>query len=120
KIACIVLVMVLAGCAGYRPIVDLKGVDSNRYEADLRECQQYAKQISPAGSGIGGALLGGLFGAALGAATGAAVGAPGRGAALGTAVGGVTGGGSAAASAAQAQQEVIKRCLAGRGYRVLH
>ena len=29
---------ILAGCA-YRPNVDLHGVDLNRYEADIRDCE---------------------------------------------------------------------------------
>lgn len=117
--ALVLAMVMLSGCAGYRPIVDMRGVDTNRFEADLAECQQYAKQVSPAGSGVGGALLGALFGAALGAAVGGAAGDPGAGATLGTAYGGVTGAGAGAASAAEDQKSIIRRCLTGRGYSVL-
>ena len=104
----------LAGCA-YQPLVDTKGVDPNRYEADLRECQEYAQQVAGPGEravvgAVAGAVVGALvmrllcrdcerganvrFGAAMGAAGGASQGA-------------------------QAQRAVVQNCLAGRGYRVL-
>jgi outer membrane murein-binding lipoprotein Lpp len=60
--------LLLAGCANtganYRPIIDSKNVDLNRYEADLVECQHYAEQKGGAGEkaaiGAGaGAVLGG-------------------------------------------------------------
>ena len=53
----------MVGCANtganYRPIVDTRGVDLNRYEVDLRECQQYATQTMGAGeSAAAGAAAG--------------------------------------------------------------
>ncbi len=56
-IALVLTVTALAGCAtnqmgaNYRPIIDTRGVDFNRFEADLRECQQYANQTAGAGEG---------------------------------------------------------------------
>ena len=70
------LVLSLGGCAApggahYRPIVDTKGVDLNRYEADLRECQSYATQTAGAAeSAATGAAAGALFGAVVAAAGG--------------------------------------------------
>lgn len=116
----LVLVVGLVGCAGYRPVVDLRGADTGQYGRDLAECQAYAEQVSPVEQSLVGGLLGGLFGAALGAATGAALGDPGTGAAVGAASMGVVGAGAGAAQGADAQRSIIRNCLAGRGYRVLN
>ncbi|MFQ5658662.1 MAG: glycine zipper family protein [Candidatus Methylomirabilales bacterium] len=116
----IVIMLVLAGCAGYRPIVDMRGVDESRYEADLRECQQYARELSPAGEAATGALIGAALGAATGAALGASTGAgAGWGARSGVAYGGIGGMAYGGANALAAQRNVIVVCLQGRGYRVL-
>ena len=49
KIAYPLIVLALTACAGadVRPVVDMQGVNSTKYEADLRDCQEYAKQNSP-------------------------------------------------------------------------
>ena len=68
----VISALLLAGCANtganYRPIIDSKNVDLNRYEADLVECQRYAEQKGGAGEkaaiGAGaGAVLGGVLAA---------------------------------------------------------
>jgi len=107
----------LTACAGanYRPIVDNKGVDLNRYEADLRECQEYAKQQMGAGeSAVAGAAAGALFGAILAAAAG-----KGYDRNATARVGAVTGAATAGAEGETSQRNIIKRCLIGRGYKVL-
>ncbi len=107
----------LGGCAGanYRPIVDNKGVDLNRYEADLQECQAYATQTAGAGtSAAAGAAAGAILGAALAAAAGS------RYDRNSTArVGAVSGAVGAGAEGEKNQRNIINRCLAGRGYKVL-
>ena len=113
----VISALLLAGCANtganYRPIIDSKNVDLNRYEADLVECQRYAEQKGGAGEkaaiGAGaGAVLGGVL---------AAVGNGDKGSA--SRVGGVMGAVSGATSGDQNQRNIIKRCLIGRGYKVL-
>jgi hypothetical protein len=112
--------VLLAACAqSYQPIIDTKGVDQAKYQQDLYECRQYAEQVSPAGETAKGALIGAALGAAAGAATGAIAGNAGTGAAIGAAGGGIVGGGAGAYSGVSDQKEVIRRCLAGRGYSVL-
>jgi len=100
---------------GYRPIVDMQGVDSNRLECDLAECQTYASRISvgqsTAANAIAGALFGALFGLAVGDHGWAA-----RAGAQGGAIGGAIGGAGAAAAA---QTNIVRNCMSGRGYRVL-
>lgn len=104
----------------YRPVVDMKAVDRVAYQRDLAECKQYAAKVDSGGSALAGALLGGLGGAAVGAATGAVYGQAGTGAAAGATLGGTSGVVGGAVSAQQAQETIIRRCLAGRGYTVLY
>ncbi len=111
----------LAGCARpYQPIVDLKEVNLLAYEQDLAECRALAGQVDVGGETIGAGLVGAAIGAAIGAATGAVVGAPGTGAAFGAAAAGTTGLASGAAHGVATQEQVLRRCLDGRGYRVLN
>jgi outer membrane lipoprotein SlyB len=121
KLTCVTLSLALInGCAGptganYRPIVDTKNVDFNKYEADLRECQSFATQTAGAGES---AAAGAVAGAALGAILAAAAGS--RYDRTGTAkVGAVTGAVGAGAQGETNQRNIIRRCMGGRGYNVL-
>jgi hypothetical protein len=113
------VVIIAVGCAGadVRPIVDMKGVNEAAYEKDLQECQAYAKEQSGMGGtaakGAGaGAVVGSLLGLVTGGNTTGIVQAAGAGA--------VIGGAGGAFSGNQAQEAVVKRCLGGRGYKVLN
>ena len=120
KIICIIfLVALLSGCATYRPIVDMQGVDQNQFEADLRECQSYAEQVSPVAEAAVGAAIGVGVGAALGAVVGSLVGEAGRGAEMGMAIIGTEGAIMGVSSGIAGQRDVIRNCMAGRGYSVL-
>jgi outer membrane lipoprotein SlyB len=115
-----IVATLVSGCAGptganYRPIVDTKNVDLNRYEVDLRECQSYATQTAGAGES---AAAGAVAGAALGAILAAAAGS--RYDRTSTAkVGAVTGAVGAGAQGEGNQRNIIRRCMGGRGYNVL-
>jgi hypothetical protein len=116
---CVLVTIAVVGCAGadVRPIVDMKGVNEASYEKDLQECQEYAKEQSGMGStaakGAGaGAVVGGLLGLVTGGNGSGIAQAAGAGAVIGTAGGAFAGN--------QAQEAVVKRCLAGRGYKVLN
>jgi hypothetical protein len=111
--------VLLTACAGaeVRPIVDMKGVNEARYEKDLAECQEYAKEASGMGStaamGAGaGAVVGGLLGLVTGGNTTGIVQAAGAGAVIGGAGGAFKGN--------ESQEAVVKKCLVGRGYKVLN
>lgn len=113
------VIAVTVGCAGanVRPIVDMKGVNDATYEKDLSECQAYAQQQSGMGEtaakGAGaGAVVGGLLGLVTGGNGSGIAQAAGAGAVIGAAGGAFTGN--------QAQEAVVKRCLGGRGYKVLN
>jgi uncharacterized protein YcfJ len=106
--------LVSAGCAGHRPVVDMSGVDPQRYEADLADCQRYASERSPVRQAATGAAGGAVFGVLLSAAFGSDYSRN-----TGAAVGAVTGGASGAAHGGRAQVRIVRNCLAGRGYRVL-
>lgn len=119
KIIVIAMVGILVtGCAttpSYRPVVDMQGVDANAYERDLGECKAYATQVSPGQSAAAGAVAGAAFGALLGVAVGGR-----NNVGLGARLGAAEGVGVGAASGVASQFDIVKNCLRGRGYRVLH
>lgn len=114
--------------SGWRPLIDTKGVNAARYEADLSDCQAFASQNREADranvkrsavkSGLltGGAavaitvLTGGV--AILPMMAGSLAGAAGLGALSGAA------GGAVVADAAW--RGTVSSCLGGRGYKVLN
>ncbi len=104
-----------AGCAAHPdPIIDTKGVDPDALAQDWDECEAYTEEISVA--------AGTAKGAGLGAAIGAVVGSIGGGGNLGedAAYGAVYGGTDSGLDADRDKQAVFKRCMRGRGYRVLN
>lgn len=112
----LVIVLALAGCTTTDEIIiDEKGVDMNAYQRDLVECQRYASGVrtgEKTAKGAGsGAVVGGLVGAITGGVEGAATGAG---------VGAVGGGARGASEGERSEVQVVKRCLSGRGYRVLN
>lgn len=114
-----IVVAVTVGCAGanVRPLVDMKGVNEAAYEKDLSDCQAYAQQQSGMGEtaakgGGAGAVVGGLLVLVTGGNASGIAQAAGAGAVIGAAGGAFTGN--------QAQEAVVKRCLSGRGYKVLN
>lgn len=116
-----IIFLLLAACAGQRvpgqagPIIDTKGVDMSAYQTDLAECQSYANQVPVAERAATGAVVGGVIGGAVGAVVGDSSTAQ-RGAGAG-AIGGTVQGTS---SGLQEQEQVLRNCLRGRGYRVLN
>lgn len=110
------MTVLTGGCATYRPVVDIHDrEEAVAYERDLHDCQRYARAVDPAATAVTGAFVGALIGAAIGGAVGD------RSLALDTArVGAVEGGVVGAAGGAGAQVDIIRNCLAERGYRVLY
>ncbi len=103
----------LVGCASHpEPIVDMRGVDPAAYEQDLEECNAYADQVRVEQGAARGAVLGAVVGAAAGAIGGDA----GDGAGYGALYGGTRSG----LDGDRERQAVAKRCMRGRGYRVLN
>jgi len=107
------LALLLSGCAAHPdPIIDMQGVDPNALAKDWGECEAYTKEILISQ----GVIKGGSTGAVVGAIGGAIDGDAGRGAAGGALYGGTRSG----LEADREKQKVFKRCLRGRGYRVLN
>ena len=98
-----------------RVITDTKNIDIAAYEKDLYECRQYASQVNVGSDSLGGLIGGALIGAALGAAIGNSDTAE-----RGASVGAITGVTEGASGALNEQDQVIKNCLLGRGYKVLN
>lgn len=107
------LALAIAGCAAHPdPIVDTKGVDREALAKDWQECEAYTDQIMVSK----GVAKGGATGAVVGAVGGAIDGEAGKGAGYGAVYGGTRSG----LDADREKQNVFKRCLRGRGYRVLN
>ena len=110
---------ILAGCAApmhkYQPLID-GGTDTEQYQRDLQDCRAYAMtKPSAENSAAAGAIFGALAGVAILAVGGGRHGFGNEAAGIGALLGGVEG----YSKGAQGQQGVVKRCLAGRGYKVL-
>ena len=116
--ACVLLAAAatVAACAAHPdPIIDMKGVDLELYEEDWNECEAYSEEIAVAeGAGRGAGL-----GAAVGAAAGA-IGGNSSDVAESAGVGALLGGTRSGLEADRQKQAVFKRCMRGRGYRVLN
>ena len=107
------LLAAVAGCAAHPdPIVDMRGVDEEAFARDWAECKSYSKEIDISQ----GVARGGATGAVIGSIAGAIDGDVEEGAGFGALYGGTRSG----LDADREQQMVFKRCLTGRGYRVLN
>ncbi len=110
------LVAALAGCAANpEPIIDMKGVDLDQYEEDWEECEAYTEEVVVARGVAKGAATGAVIGAAAGA-----IGGNSTDVAEGAGIGALYGGTRSGLDADEMQQDVFKRCMRGRGYRVLN
>ncbi len=106
-------VCLAAGCAAHPdPIVDMRGVDQEALKRDWQECEAYSEEVVVAE----GVARGSATGAAVGALAGVIHGDVGDSAATGALYGGTRSG----LDADRDKQAVFKRCLRGRGYRVLN
>ncbi len=107
------LAILVAGCAAHPdPIIDTKGVDPDVLAQDWQECEAYTEQIRIEQ----GVAKGSAAGAVVGAVGGAIDGDAGKGAGYGALYGGTRSG----LDADREKQQVFKRCMRGRGYKVLN
>ncbi len=108
-----VLALLIAGCAAHPdPIIDTKGVDPEALAQDWQECEAYTEQVRIEQ----GIAKGSATGAVVGAVGGAIDGDAGKGAGYGALYGGTRSG----LDADREKQQVFKRCMRGRGYKVLN
>jgi uncharacterized protein YcfJ len=114
-VAIIVPLVIIACTTTDEIIIDQKGVNMSTYQQDLTECQTYGKQVKTGEKTTKGAASGALVGGLSGAITGGS-----SGAVTGAGVGAVGGGAKGANQGQQSEVQVVKRCLSGRGYRVLN
>jgi len=116
SIGVIVALLALAACTTTDEIIiDDKGVDMNAYRRDLAECRDYASGVKTEEKAARGAGSGAVVGGLIGAITGGP-----EGAARGAGVGAVGGGARGVDEGERSEVQVVKRCLSGRGYRVLN
>ena len=121
KIISLFLLATLAGCSNtgsnFSPIIDKKGIDEAKYQQDLIECQSLSTEAQGAGKDGAKKAAGGV---AVGALLGLVGGGNSTNIAQAAGIGGVLGGASGMYSGNAEKETIIKRCLAGRGYRVLN
>jgi len=109
-------VTLAAGCAAHpEPIIDMKGVDQRQFVHDWNDCEGYANEVQMSKGIAKGAGLGAAIGAVA-----AAIGGDSSAVAEGAAYGGLYGGTESGLEADLEKQLVFKRCMSGRGYRVLN
>lgn len=114
--AILVTLLAMTGCTTTDEIIiDEKGIDMSAYQTDLAECQSYASSVKTGEKTAKGAASGAVVGGLIGAITGGS-----SGAAQGAGVGAVGGGARGAMEGEETEVQVVKRCLSGRGYRVLN
>lgn len=106
---------VLAGCVQQEIIIDTKGVDMAKYETDLADCEAFADRVDPGKRAVRRGAAGAVVGAVVGAAVGDGRTAERIGGALGT-----TGAARGAREGERERTRVMRKCMAGRGYRVLN
>ena len=108
--------LVVAGCAAHPdPIIDTKGENPDTLAQDWGECDAISEQAQIEKGVARGAGLGAAIGAAAGA-----IGGNSDDVAEGAGFGALYGGTDSGLDAAREKQDVFKRCMAGRGYRVLN
>lgn len=110
----IISLITVTGCARRAQIIiDPNGIDMGRYQQDLAECQNLARQVeSKVGEGIvGGAIVGAIAGSIIGGSR-----TTDKMAKLGALSGGLKGG----AGTRYERVKVVKNCLRNRGYQVLN
>ena len=116
KVLALLPLLVLTACTTTDEIIiDRKGVNMTAYEEDLAQCREYASEVKTAEKAAKGAASGAVVGGLIGAAVGNS-----RDAQRGAGAGAVTGGARGVAEGERTEQQVVKSCLRGRGYRVLN
>lgn len=107
-------VIALAGCAAHPdPIIDMQGVtDLEKFDQDWGDCEAYTEEIAIEKGVAKGAATGAVVGGLAGAIDGDA--------AEGAGYGSIYGGTRSGLDADRQKQMVFKRCMRGRGYRVLN
>jgi hypothetical protein len=117
---CLTLLSACAPASDYRPTVELGGLDTARYETDLRDCKTVAERDRYAPVVVG-VLQGAVIGVALGTAI---VGLGGGNVGLAQSYGAISGtvaGGAVGASQVQAppdEKAIVDQCLRNNGYRL--
>jgi hypothetical protein len=105
--------IILAGCASNPdPIIDQQGINQKKFAQDWAECEAYSEEIDT--------VTGIAKGAATGAIVGGIAGAIDGDARESTSYGGLYGATRSGLDADRDKQMIFKRCMRGRGYRVLN
>ena len=113
RIIVVATAALIGACASHPdPIIDMKGVDESTMQADWGECEAYSEQVVIGKGAAKGAAGGAVVGAAAGAISGDADAGAGYGA--------IWGATKSTLKGDREKQMVFKRCMRGRGYKVLN
>ena len=117
------MAIAMSGCAtgGSNVIPIIDAPDTPKLRADLSQCQSLAAQYQSRGNDQATAVI---VGAGIGALAGGTINNrrgdfDGDGALIGGAIGGAAGFGYDANRTQNKQEDIVYRCMVGRGYRVL-
>jgi uncharacterized protein YcfJ len=108
------VLILVSGCAN-DPIVDMRGVDEEKYQVDLAECRGVSEQVNSPAEGAKQGAVGAVVGGALGAIFDDGHASAGEGAAAGAIVGTTRG----ISEGENRKERVLFNCLKRRGYHVL-
>ena len=98
-----------------KPIIDTKGVNMSQYDIDLEECSVFSEDISTGKSIAKGAATGAAVGAVIEAITDDVLSRR-----VAIEVRAVSGGAKSGIRAVREKDQILKRCLRGRGYKILN
>jgi hypothetical protein len=119
KLTIILACAVLSGCAT-KPLIDPKASSTPaNFHLDEMECERIAENISYPAEMAKKAAIQGIISAIMGAALAKGNVTPETGAAAGLITGTTVGAGTGAYNTYERRKQVIRRCLEGRGYKVL-
>ena len=132
RLACILAVLVISGCAGPRPILypneHFYTVGQSSADRDIAACKMKAEEFGATtgagkiGQAARGTAVGAGSGAAIGAVGGAIAGSAGRGSAIGAATGATAGLVRSlfrSPKPSSTHVRFVNRCLRDRGYEVM-
>ena len=119
-LAALLMVSACQSVEDYTPLIDRFLLPEGRsLMSDVDQCREYGARRDYSEFILTNTVFGGIFGATLGALAGTLFNSIGWGAGFGAAYGAAIGYATGTGEGFALQQEVVMRCLKGRGYSIL-
>jgi outer membrane lipoprotein SlyB len=120
KTICILLAAALVGGCASKPLIDPKASTTPaNYHLDEMECERISEGVSYGAEMAKSAALNGFISMLMGAALAKGTITPQTGAAAGLISGTAVGAGTGAYNTFDRRQKIVRKCLEGRGYKIL-